>query len=73
MQIEFQFKTNGSAIEGCPARYVVTSAEGGYVVQGKRISDETRAQLRQFAGDEEAVWVPADIIERQQLDHAPAY
>jgi hypothetical protein len=64
MQIQFQFKTNGSAVEGCPARYKVTSAEGGYIVQGRALDHETRAQLRQLAADEDAVWVPADIIER---------
>jgi hypothetical protein len=64
MQIEFQFKTGGSAIENCPARYKVTSAEGGYIVQGRVLDGETRAQLRQLAPDEDAVWVPADIIDR---------
>jgi hypothetical protein len=68
MEIEFQFKTGDSAIEGCPARYKVTSVEGGYVVQGVKVSPEVKARLRQFAADEDAVWVPADIIERDKLD-----
>jgi hypothetical protein len=68
MDIEFQFKTGGSAVEGCPARYKVTSAEGGYVVQGVKLSSEVKAHLREFADDEDAVWVPADIIERDKLD-----
>jgi hypothetical protein len=64
MQIQFQFKTANSAIENCPCRYRVTSAEGGYVIQGKKLSGETRAQLRQLGLDEDAVWVPDDVIER---------
>lgn len=65
MEIRFEFKTDTSAVEGCPARYKVTSVEGGYVVQGKKVPPEVRAQLRQFADDEDVVWVPADIVERQ--------
>lgn len=63
MDIEFQWKTGTSAVENCPARYKVTSAEGGYIIQGKHLSAETRAKLRQLADDEDAVWVPADVID----------
>lgn len=67
MRIKFQFKTGGSGVENCPARYQVTSVEGGYVIQGKKILDgETRAQLRQLAPDEDVVWVPEDIIDREK-------
>jgi hypothetical protein len=61
MQIQFMWKTDGSAVENCPALY---KAPGGYVVQGKMLDAETKAQLRQFGGDEDAVFVPADVIER---------
>jgi len=61
MHIEFMWKTDGSAVENCPALY---RAEGGYVVQGKSLDEQTRAQLRQLAGDEDAVFVPADVIEK---------
>ena len=61
MEIEFMWKTDGSAIENCPALY---SAPGGYVVQGKVLDAETRAALRQLGGDEDAVFVPADVIEK---------
>jgi hypothetical protein len=62
MQIEFERKTNTSAVENCPARYRVIGEEGGYVIQGKKVDDLTRAQLRQVADDEDAVWIPADLI-----------
>ena len=61
MQIEFMWKTDGSAVENCPALY---RAPGGYVVQGKTLDAETRAALRQHGTDEDAVFVPADVIER---------
>ena len=61
MQIEFMWKTDSSAVENCPALY---RAPGGYVVQGKVLDAETRAALRQLTGDEDAVFVPADVIDR---------
>ena len=61
MHIEFMWKTDGSAVENCPALY---KAPGGYVVQGKVLDAETRAALRQVGGDEDAVFVPADVIDR---------
>jgi len=63
MQIEFQWKTGGSNTGNCPARYRVTSAEGGYVIQGKRLDNATRAQLRDLGADEDGLWVPADVID----------
>jgi hypothetical protein len=61
MQIEFMWKTGGSAVENCPALY---RAPGGYVVQGKMLDAETRAQLRQLGSDEDGVFVPADVIDK---------
>ena len=61
MQIKFMWKTDGSAVENCPALY---KAPGGYVVQGKMLDEATKAQLRQFGSDEDAVFVPADVIDR---------
>lgn len=61
MRIEFMWKTTGSAVENCPAIY---RAPGGYVVQGKALDAETRAQLRQLGTDEDGVFVPADVIDR---------
>lgn len=66
MKIRFQWKDEGSNIGGCPAQYKVTSAEGGYVIQGKRLDAATRAQLRDLASDEDAVWVPDNVIDRNR-------
>jgi len=71
MRIEFQFKTAGSTIEGCPARYRVLDGQGGYVIQGKKLDAATLAMVDDLgtanhsplADDETAVWVPADIID----------
>lgn len=55
------WKTKDSGGGHCPALY---EAPGGYVTQGTKIDDETRAQLRDLAPHEDAVFVPADVIER---------
>jgi hypothetical protein len=64
MDLRFMYKTRDSNIGNCPAMYEVTSAEGGYVVQGKRLSKKDRRKLRDLGHTETAVWVPADVIER---------
>jgi hypothetical protein len=61
MKIEFLWKDSQSAGGNCPAIY---KAPGGYVVQGKNLDDETRAQLRQLGGDENAVFVPDNVLDR---------
>lgn len=64
MDIEFMWKDKDSGGGGCPALYSVREAPGGYIVQGKKINDETRAVLRQLAADEDAVYVPANVLDR---------
>ena len=61
MEIQFLWKDAGSGGGGCPALY---EAPGGYVVQGVRLDAETRAQLRQLADTEDAVFVPANVLDR---------
>ena len=61
MEIRFMWKDEGSQVGDCPAIY---EAPGGYVVQGKLLDAGTRAQLRQLGGDETAVFVPANVIDR---------
>jgi hypothetical protein len=61
VKIRFMWKDKDSNVGDCPAIY---EAPGGYVVQGKFIDDETRAQLRDLGGDETAVFVPANVINR---------
>ena len=63
MQIKFMWKTGASATGNCPARY---KAPGGYVIQGKKLDAATRAQLRDLGADEDAVFVPDDVIERNR-------
>ena len=55
------WKDNDSGTGECPALY---EAPGGYVVQGARLDKETRAQLRDMASSEDAVWVPANVLNR---------
>lgn len=55
------WKDDGSNVGNCPALY---EAPGGYVVQGKQLDDETRAQLRDLGADENAVFVPANVIDK---------
>ncbi|MEU7857858.1 hypothetical protein [Nonomuraea sp. NPDC049141] len=61
MNIKFMWKTSDSGGGNCPALY---EAPGGYVTQGKKIDDEARSQLRNVAPNEDAVYVPADVIDR---------
>lgn len=61
MKLTFLWKDPGSGTGGCPALY--DSDAGGYVVQGVRLDAETRAQLRQLADDEDAVFVPAAVLD----------
>lgn len=61
MQIKFEAKTSGCNGDHCPARYRVTGAPGGTVYVGKKLDDETRAQVGGIGDDEEAVWVPDDL------------
>ena len=60
MEIRFMWKAGESNVGNCPAQY---KAPGGYVIQGKRLDDATRAQLRDLGSDEDAVFVPADVID----------
>jgi hypothetical protein len=61
MKISFMWKDKESNVGNCPAMY---AAPGGYVIQGKRLDAETRAQLRDLGNDEEGIFVPANVIDR---------
>lgn len=61
LNLTFLWKDNTSGGGGCPTLYAV---DGGYVVQGKMIDPATRATLRQLADDEDAVFVPANVLDR---------
>lgn len=60
-ELEFLWKDRRSGLGGCPALYRTAT---GYVVQGKRLDDRLRAQLRDLAEDEDGVFVPADVLDR---------
>lgn len=60
-ELDYLWKDPASGGGGCPALY---KAPGGYVVQGKALSEDTLARLRQLAGDEDAVFVPAAVLDR---------
>jgi hypothetical protein len=59
--LEFLWKDRSSGGGGCPAIY---RTDGGYVVQGIKLDDATRDQLRQLGADETAVFVPANVLDR---------
>lgn len=62
--IKFLWKDLGSGGGGCPALYDVRKVHNGYIVQGKALDAETKATLRQLADDEDAVFVPANVLDR---------
>jgi hypothetical protein len=61
VDLEQLWKWIASGGGGCPALY---TTDGGYVVQGKKLDADARAQLRDVAVDEDAVFVPADVLDR---------
>jgi hypothetical protein len=66
VEITFMWKDRDSNVGNCPAQYKVTEAPGGYIIQGKKVDAATRAQLRDLGADEDAVWVPDNVIERNR-------
>jgi hypothetical protein len=71
MRVTFQRKTAGSTIEGCPARFFIEGEDGGYVIVGKRLTEDELAHVNEvgkahsspIGPDEIAVRVPRDIID----------
>lgn len=61
LKLEYMWKDVVSGAGGCPALYRTT---GGYVVQGVKLTREERAQLRDLADSEDAVFVPANVLDR---------
>lgn len=55
------WKDESSGAKECPAIY---QTEGGYVVQGVKLTEAERAQLLDFAAHEDAVFVPANVLDR---------
>jgi len=69
-EIEFMWKDAGSNVGNCPAQYrvngIMDGHSGGYIIQGKRLGNAARARLRDLGEDEEAVWVPDNVIDRNR-------
>lgn len=61
MKIKRMWKDSESTVGNCPALY---RTDGGYVVQGKVLDDETRGQLCDLAADETGVFVPDNVLDR---------
>jgi hypothetical protein len=59
--LTFLWKDTESIGGSCPALY---RTDGGYVVQGVKLTDRERVQLRQLADGEDAVFVPANVLDR---------
>jgi hypothetical protein len=53
---------SGSGGGNCPAVYKVR--DGGYVIQGKKLSRRTLRVLRNRSTDESGIWIPDNIIEQ---------
>lgn len=63
MQIQLERKTGPCFASNCPARHRVIGEPGGAVFVGKKLDEETLAQLKDSIGpDEDAVWVPDDLL-----------
>lgn len=60
-QLKYLWKDAASIGGDCPALY---ETDGGYVVQGVKLTDAERAQLRNLADTEDAVFVPANVLDR---------
>lgn len=60
MQLEFIRKWQDSGTGNCPSLY--RAENGNFVVQGWKLDEATRANLRDLADGETAVEVPADVI-----------
>ncbi len=61
-KIEFLWKTSGSSGGGCPS---LSRVEGGYIVNGIPVDEQTRAKIPETAAvGEGAVFVPADVLDR---------
>lgn len=59
--LELLWTDNGCQGSQCPALY---KTDGGYVVQGKMLDADTRAALRGLGDDEDAIFVPANVLDR---------
>ncbi len=64
MKSRFMWKDGNSNVGDCPSLNEVIEGPDGYIVVGKNIDEETRAQVPQVGPDETAVFVPANVLDR---------
>ena len=62
MEIKFMWKTKPPPSSNCPA--LSTRPPAATSCRARCSTRQTRAQLRQLGGDEDAVFVPANVIDR---------
>lgn len=60
MKTSFLWQDAGSGGGGCPSLSRIAVAPEGYIVAGKKVSEETLAQIPQVADEEVAVFVPGE-------------
>ena len=60
-KLTYLWKDSNSAQGNCPALY---ETDDGYVVQGVQLTADERAQLRNLADSEDAVFVPRNVLDR---------
>ena len=61
MKIKFMHKDIESGTGACPAMY---EAPGGFVFQGKKVGADVYKQARDFAPDEELVYVAQNVLDQ---------
>lgn len=64
-KIEFMWKDKDSFKDGCPGLH---RAPDGYIVQGRPVTAEERAQLQELGDGDGAVFVPANVLDRLRTE-----
>jgi hypothetical protein len=64
MKTERLWKDASSGTGDCPSLNRVIEGPAGYVIVGKPVDAETRAQVPEVGPDEVVFWVPPDVIDR---------
>jgi hypothetical protein len=59
--LRYLWKDSNSVSGQCPALY---ETNGGYVVQGVKLGEADRQQLVNMADNEDAIFVPANVLDR---------
>lgn len=68
MKSKRMWKDDTSNTGNCPSLNRVTDGPEGYIVVGKNVDAETRAQVPEIGPGETAVFVPANVLDRLRQD-----